>query len=290
MMIDLNSSGAISSSKSSYKVLWIKAFWVVATVLTVALFVLLVKLGFWQLSRGEEKQQLEAQLLKRDQMPALSIEQVVSFAEQENVTGYPLTAVVTAPSQHKHKHKHKPQSQHQSQPESQPLIYLDNVTNDAKVGYRVLQPMAVNVDGKRALLLVELGFVVASRTRSELPAVSAINTSQTLSGRVYQKSANPLSHDLMAEKMPMAAGTATDMNIRIQNLNLEQLAEVLSAPLLGFVFQPNVIPDSTLPMLWSPYPMTSQKHFGYALQWFSMAAVYAVLVILFVFRKRKVKE
>ncbi|CAM3092121.1 SURF1 family protein [Vibrio rarus] len=263
-MIDLNSSGAIRSSKSSYKVLGVKAFWIVATVLTVALFVVLVKLGFWQLSRGEEKQHLEQQLLTRDQMPALSIEQVVSFAAQSNVTGYPLTVAVTA--------------------QSQPLIYLDNVTHDSKVGYRVLQPMSVSVEGESRLLLVELGFINAAVTRDTLPAVTAINSQeqQTFSGRVYQKSANPLSHDVMAEQMATS--------IRIQNLNLQQLAVILEKPLLGFVFQPSVIPDSDLPMLWSPYPMTSQKHFGYALQWFSMAIVYAVLVILFVLRKRKVKE
>ena len=101
-------------------------------------------------------------------------------------------------------------------------------------------------------------------------------------GRVYERSINPLSSDVMQE--PMLEG------IRIQNLNIQQLSEVLDTPLFGFVLQPFALPNNHLPRIWSPYPMTSQKHFGYAFQWFGMAVVYALLVVLFVVRKRKVKE
>ncbi|WP_261824791.1 SURF1 family protein [Vibrio neonatus] len=237
-------------------------FWLTASVLTVVVFVALVKLGFWQLSRGEEKQQLEQQLLDRQQMSPLSVEQLSAMDAGLNVTGFPLQIDV--------------------KPQALPLVYLDNVTHDSKVGYRVLQPMAVFLQREKYLLLVELGFVVASMTRDELPKVAPIGQAQRFTGKVYQKSTNPLSSDVMLENMP--AG------MRIQNLNLRELAIALDAPLLPFVFQPEVIANSDLPMLWSPYPMTSQKHFGYAFQWFGMAGVYALLVILFVLRKRKVKE
>ncbi|PMO29803.1 hypothetical protein BCT07_07775 [Vibrio breoganii] len=257
MIINLNSSGDIRSPRSSKKALWI-----VATVLTVVLFLVLVKLGFWQLSRGEEKLLLEQQLQDREQMTPMVIEQLAEIDSEFTLTGFPLQVDV--------------------EPEAIPLVYIDNVTVEGRVGYTVLQPMAIYFQGEKQILLVELGFAVATSTRDRLPRVNSIETAQNVVGRVYQRSLNPLSSDVMQEQM--LGG------IRIQNLNLNQLSMVLDTPLFDFVLQPYALPNSDLPKIWSPYPMTSQKHFGYAFQWFGMATVYALLVVLFVVRKRKVKE
>ncbi|TKG29694.1 SURF1 family protein [Vibrio breoganii] len=257
MIINLNSSGDIRSPRSSNKGLWI-----VATVLTVVLFLVLVKLGFWQLSRGEEKLLLEQQLQDREQMTPMVIEQLAEIDSEFTLTGFPLQVDV--------------------EPEAIPLIYIDNVTVEGRVGYTVLQPMVVYFQGEKKILLVELGFAAAPATRDRLPRVNGIETAQNVVGRVYQRSINPLSSDVMQEQMLEG--------IRIQNLNLKQLSKVLDTPLFDFVLQQYALPNSDLPKIWSPYPMTSQKHFGYAFQWFGMAAVYALLVVLFVVRKRKVKE
>ncbi|GEA51694.1 SURF1-like protein [Vibrio inusitatus NBRC 102082] len=257
MIINLNSSGDIRSPRSSKRVLW-----ALAIVLTVGLFLVLVKLGFWQLSRGEEKLLLEQKLQDREQMTPMVIEQLVGIDSKFNLTGFPL--------------------QVDALPEAMPLIYIDNVTYQGRVGYTVLQAMAVHLQGKKQVLLVELGFAIAPSTRDHLPKVDSIENAGNLVGRVYQRSINPLSSDVMSEQMVEG--------IRIQNLNLKQLAKSLNLPLFDFVLQPYTSPNSHLPKIWSPYPMTSQKHFGYAFQWFGMAFVYALLVVLFVMRKRKVKE
>lgn len=226
------------------------------------LFLVLVKLGFWQLSRGDEKLLLEQQLQDREQMTPLVIEQLVEIESEFTLTGFPLQVDV--------------------EPDTAPLIYIDNVTFEGRVGYTVLQPMTVFFQGGKKMLLVELGFVAAPSTRDRLPRVNSIESGSNLVGRVYQRSINPLSSDVMQEQMLEG--------VRIQNLNLEQLSKVLDIPLFDFVLQPYALPESNLPKIWSPYPMTSQKHFGYAFQWFGMALVYALLVVLFVVRKRKVKE
>ncbi|GAM72174.1 cytochrome oxidase biogenesis protein surf1 [Vibrio sp. JCM 19236] len=57
------------------------------TLLTVGVFVLLVKLGFWQLSRGEEKLGFEEDLSARDSMAPLSLEQIESKVGKEVLTG-----------------------------------------------------------------------------------------------------------------------------------------------------------------------------------------------------------
>lgn len=63
---------------------------VTVTLLTVGVFVLLVKLGFWQLSRGEEKLGFEEDLSARDSMAPVSLIQIQSMVGKEVLTGYPL--------------------------------------------------------------------------------------------------------------------------------------------------------------------------------------------------------
>ncbi len=103
--------------------------WLVATVLTVVLFLVLVKLGFWQLSRGEEKLHLEQQLQDREQMTPMVIEQLAAMDNEYTLTGFPLQVDV--------------------RPEALPLIYIDNVTHEGRVGYTVLQSMSVYYQGEK---------------------------------------------------------------------------------------------------------------------------------------------
>jgi cytochrome oxidase assembly protein ShyY1 len=253
-MISLNRNGGIE-----FPTVFKKTIEFTVAVLTVGLFIVLVKLGFWQLSRGEEKQQLEQALIDREQQSPLTLQELVGMDTQNPLTGFRLKTVI--------------------KPQTLPLFYLDNITYEGAVGYRVLQPVEVSLLGQKQLMLVELGFVKALSTRDQLPNVLPIMTMQSLTGRVYQRSENPLSSDIMQE--PLANGT------RIQNLNMDQISELVDQPVMAFVLQPSKLPNHSLPMPWSPYPMSSQKHFGYAFQWFTMATVYALLVVLFIVRRRK---
>ncbi|GAM56105.1 hypothetical protein JCM19231_4051 [Vibrio ishigakensis] len=86
MMINLKMNGDMSAPALMVRV--------TVTLLTVGVFVLLVKLGFWQLSRGEEKLGFEEDLSARDSMAPLSLEQIESKVGKEVLTGYPLKAKV----------------------------------------------------------------------------------------------------------------------------------------------------------------------------------------------------
>ncbi|GAM61158.1 cytochrome oxidase biogenesis protein surf1 [Vibrio ishigakensis] len=249
MMINLKMNGDMSAPALMVRV--------TVTLLTVGVFVLLVKLGFWQLSRGEEKLGFEEDLSARDSMVPLSLNQIESKVGKEVLTGYPLKAKVETTSS--------------------PLIYWDNVTHESQVGYRVFEVMKVVVDGEPRGLLVELGFIKGESSRESLPKVETVLDTQEVTGRVFEKSHNPLSSDLLPEML--------DGGLRIQNLNMPQLGAYLDLPILPFALQPETS-ESSLPLIWKPYPMTSEKHFGYAFQWFSMAGVYALLVVLIVVRRK----
>ncbi|GIU21096.1 MULTISPECIES: SURF1 family protein [unclassified Shewanella] len=229
--------------------------WLFIVLITVLVFSILVKLGFWQLERAQYKSQWQQQLSERQAASVLNYSQLLNSAKGEVLTGFKLKTAVT--------------------PVSSDIFLLDNQIYQGRVGYLALQ--AVQVNEFQPWLLVELGFVPAGLNRSQLPNVEPISQPTVLEGRVYQKQVNPMSSELMAENA---------WPKRIQNLNIPQLARLIDRPLANLVLQPNNL-DNSYPHPWQPIPLSSQKHHGYAVQWFSMAAVFAFLMGYLLFRKLK---
>jgi len=236
----------------------------VIALITVVVFTLLVNLGFWQLGRGEEKLLMEKQLQGRKNLPYLSIERIPE--NRADITGLKVKARLAETDM--------------------PLLYLDNQTISGTVGYLVYQPMQIsggNLSGPTRYLLAELGFIAAAASREELPDVAVRLPAGLIEGRIYSRSANPLSSDLMPEtlkRQTLNGQSATEQNdIRIQNLNFSQLSSQLNVPFVPFAIQPDKLENWPLPQPWQPLPMSSSKHFGYALQWFVMAMVWAMIML-----------
>lgn len=59
-------------------------------ILTVVVFVILVKLGLWQMDRAAEKTELLAQMEARQSAAALNPEQLIAELAKGGVTGYRL--------------------------------------------------------------------------------------------------------------------------------------------------------------------------------------------------------
>ena len=229
----------------------------IASVLFLCLLILLIKLGFWQLNRGYEKQQLEQQLQLRQTMPALTLQQFLNNDKVEELLGRQLSITVN--------------------PTSQPLIVLDNQVYQKQVGYLVFQLVSIAPDLPN--LLIELGFTPANPDRSRLPQVIPLQQQKHLHGKLYHRLSNPVSHQLYPE---------LSSPIRIQNLNIPQLSEQLQQAILPVVLQPEIvsfdIKQRPLSKPWNPIPMPANKHFGYAMQWFSMAI--ALLIIGLILLRR----
>ena len=226
-------------------------------VITVAVFSILVKLGLWQLERAEFKRAWDITLSERQNQAAINFDSLLQViaehtsnadSEQQNLTGYRIAVSAS--------------------PVSKQVLLLDNQIYMGQVGYLAYQVFQVNASSPH--LLVELGFVPADKDRRILPDISAISSGRyKLIGRIYQKQTNPLSDHLMAE---------TGNPMRFQNLNIDELSQLLGYPLLPVVLQPDNVPDLSLPQPWQPIPLSAQKHQGYALQWFTMAAVFLGLM------------
>lgn len=243
--------------------LWLsKRFWV-AVGLTVVVFSLLVKLGFWQLERGQEKQALEQAILARADSAYQALGEVLEENDwrEGSILGKKVEANVV--------------------PQAFPVILLDNQTHQGNVGYLAFQIVSMS-DESGTYALLELGFVEGIADRSILPTVTTLEVSTFISGRLYRKSANPLSSELMPE-----VGDA----IRVQNLNIVQLNQLLNIELMPAVLQPDNLKNWPYDFPWNPLPLNSAKHFGYSIQWFSMAGVFLLLtLIVFVRWQRKLRH
>nr|QIH43960.1 SURF1 family protein [Vibrio ziniensis] len=237
-MSDPLSRSVSTDSRSVMKRLSVKA--ILGAVLTVVVFAVLVKLGLWQMSRGEQKQALEQELQLRQQMEPISLGMALEQYSMTNIAGVRVKIAVT--------------------PSRNMTFLLDNQTYQGKVGYLAYQ--LVRESSGHGMLL-EIGFVPAANDRNVLPEVNWLAEPRELEGRLYQKSLNPLSSELSIEdKTPH----------RIQNLNIEQLSLWVGEPILPVAFQPQET-DWSYAQPWVPIPLSADKHFGYAVQWFVMATV-----------------
>ncbi|BDY03128.1 SURF1 family protein [Ferrimonas sp. YFM] len=218
---------------------------VLVPLVTLLTFCALVKLGWWQLQRAEEKRDLLAQMVQNGRV-ALRWEQL---SDEPALTGRPLNISGVPRTEHS--------------------LLLDNRTLSGRVGYQWLLPLEV-VPGEPWLLL-DMGFVPSGRDRAVLPELPQVAQQLQLEGRLYRPGHNPLANRLLPEP-----GAVT----RIQAVNFQELSAWLERPLhpwLLFVDQPA---DLGFERHWRPVTLSPERHQGYAMQWFGLALAWVVVVAL----------
>lgn len=287
----LNSSG--SNIASPNKRLAESYYFWLALLITVVVFTVLVKLGLWQQSRGEEKQQLERAIADRANRDFVPLESILVSDDGTTFLGTRRdlgtrnelsTANELAARNDLDIHKRSDAKNIVGTkvvvtviPNSDQVFLLDNQTYQNRVGYlgyqlAQIQSKDASLNGK--WIAIELGFIAGTSSRDKLPSVRVLpDTIKTLEGRLYSPSINPLSDQLYLEDT---------FPYRIQNWSFSQLSAYTELDLIKLIIQPIQPLDAkswAYPQPWKPLPMTSQKHFGYAVQWFVMAAVFLSLCI-----------
>lgn len=148
-------------------------------------------------------------------------------------------------------------------------VYLDNKVNHGRVGYEVITPLRLRSGTN---VLVNRGWIAAGKTRDALPEV--------------RTPAGPVSIEGIAlEGLPRVLSLQKDAGKLRQTLDIERFAFET-----GLRLEPRVIeqhsdlPDG-LARDWPPRDLGIEKHQGYALQWYSLAALAIVLLVVLSFRK-----
>ncbi|PXX92613.1 SURF1 family protein [Marinobacter vulgaris] len=151
---------------------------------------------------------------------------------------------------------------------------LDNRTRDGAPGYEVLT-MFLPEQGRP--VVVNRGWIQAPRRRDQLPQISRPEGEVRLQGRLSEFPEPPVLKDVSPND--------GDWPRRIQSLAHQQARE-LETEVVGLVLrlagpeQPGAYRAD-----WAPDRMGPQTHYGYALQWFSLAAALVILTVVASYRK-----
>lgn len=217
-----------------------------STIVTIFAIALFLKLGFWQLSRAEEKDDRFFLLERYAQQPPVTIpESLVKLDDylyrRVEVDGY-------------------------FDPEQS--IFLDNKIYRGIAGYHVLTPLRPinsSID-----ILVNRGWVAGGNDRTVLPDIRTPDGLVHLVGIVVLPSSRTLS--LSNDNF---AGSVW------QNLDLDSYQNktgLTLQPLL--LLQQNDVSDDGLIRQWETPDSGSSRNTGYAFQWFSFAAMALIIYIV----------
>lgn len=235
-------------------------FWLI-TLAAVCGVVLTLALGRWQLGRAAQKEALQAAMAKQAALPALDGNQL--FA-------------------------HLPQDAQRARAQVEPLlyrsvvltglwlpahtVYLDNRQMQGRPGFFVCTPLQLEPGG--AVVLVQRGWVPRNfEARTQLPPV------QTPAGRVRIEGrlAPPPSRLLEFGHSAPAPGSSP---IR-QNLDLAAFRSETGLPLADWTVLQTGPASEGLLRDWPPVALGIEKHYGYALQWFGLSGLIALLYVWF---------
>lgn len=220
------------------------------TVVVLLLLPVLVRLGFWQLGRAEEKQAILADVAaKQSQAPRLLV------AGQVFDTYTPVTLMGRYLDQH---------------------FLIDNKVLQGRVGYEVL---SVFEDEAGVQVLVNRGFIEGLPSRQQLPNFTTPAGRLVMTGSVSRNLAKPF---LLAEQ----AVESLQSPMVIQAFEPELMSRWL--PTLNFddaFVRLDEGQPSQFEMAYQPVNVNPEKHSAYALQWFAMSLALIVLYLLFGFGK-----
>jgi surfeit locus 1 family protein len=226
-------------------------------VLALLVMALLSSLGFWQLDRARQKRELHELFLERFDEPALDLG---------------LHAAVPPAGQ-------AWRAAHASGRYEGPTLLLDNRIRNGRVGYEVLTAFTL-ADGQR--VLVDRGWVPAGATRDELPALTPPPVAPaTIRGRL----APPPSTGIDLGSAGPPERVASDV-WRVQHIDFAQLAALSPPGFLPVLLYLDATEPGGYDRAWLLPAPDDGKHTAYAVQWFTMAGVVAVIFLLFLRRRR----
>ncbi len=214
------------------------------------LFSVLCSLGFWQLSRGEQKTILLAQQQEASSADALDL------TRQTGIDSDALRYRPVLVSGHY-------DAVHQ--------ILIDNQMLNGKPGYLVLTPFLP--DGGQPGILVNRGWVPLGGSRDVLPDISISMVAQQVRGRINRFPEPGL-------KLKGAEIPGETWPVRVQVLDSKLLADKLGYALADYQIELDPAQSDGYQRQWKiAVAIPPEKHRAYAVQWFGLALTLTALFV-----------
>ena len=153
---------------------------------------------------------------------------------------------------------------------------LDNQVRDKQSGYNVLTPFLV--EQSNTWILVDRGWISPGLSRAQLPSIEVDQQALMISGQVY------VPYDPAFSLGGIAEGEDHGWPRRIQYVDYAELSQRLELELQPFTLRLAAQEPFGYRRDWQQTLMPARKHYGYALQWFALAAAVVVLWLIYVVR------
>lgn len=229
----------------------------IPTIVFLLILPVLLKLGFWQLDRAEEKEDLITLFKQQNEQGPLLIKGAVTLDEKLNYR------------------KAKIEGQYNLSKQ----IFIDNKIHQGKPGVYVMTPFKLK-DSEYSIL-VNRGWVPMAIDRLTLPNITTTNKELTLLGKIKILSNKPFT---VGEQFQSNQGWPALM----QWVNISEIENKSGLKLLPYIFLLDEKAQSGFVRNWKPVVMQPEKSISYAVQWFSLAL--ALTIIYIVVNLKSVKE
>ena len=225
----------------------IPAFLIIATI------AFLVSLGLWQLERADQKRTIEAAILNANTGP---VELIANGRELLDKEYYDVRL--------------------QGNYLSDKQFIYDNQIVDQVSGYYVLTPFILT--DQLGVILVNRGFIPWNGQRERLADIAVDSASREIKVQV----SSPI------KRMELkATDVSRQFPVLIQAIDFDVLEEVSKLKFVKVVGLLDPSSSDGYVRKWEPYTGSIEKHIGYAIQWFLMALVLAIIGLRIGLKRRK---
>lgn len=225
----------------------IPAFLIIATI------AFLVSLGLWQLDRADQKRTIEAAIVNAK---TGSVELIANGRELLDKEYYDVRL--------------------QGNYLSDKQFIYDNQIVDQVSGYYVLTPFILT--DQLGVILVNRGFIPWNGQRERLADIAVDSVSREIKVQV----SSPI------KRMELkATDVSRQFPVLIQAVDFDVLEEVSKLKFVKVVGLLDPSSSDGYVRKWEPYTGSIEKHIGYAIQWFLMALVLAIIGLRIGLKRRK---
>jgi surfeit locus 1 family protein len=225
------------------------------SLLVLLLLPLCLRLGVWQLAREQEKLALQQSWEQRQREIPVELRSLATEGDLQY-------RQVWMEGRYDNEH----------------VFLLDNRIHEGQVGFEVVQPFRTS---QGETVFVNRGWLAAGVSRQDLPTPPVLEEAVRVQGSVYVPVGDAL---VLGQISP-----GPEWPKLIQTLDIAELARLsgieANDSLFGYSVRLAEATPGVLQRNWSVISTTPEKHRGYAVQWFAMAAALVLLYLYYSTRK-----
>jgi len=225
--------------------------WILKHLFALAVFVMMIGLGFWQLARLDERRAANAaRVAVLDQNPitvtGAGDDPAALVGRKVRLSGTFLN--------------------------DESVVLRGRKSDTGVDGVHLLTPLRIS--GSPRAILVDRGWLPTNQRSPEARAAYAVDREVTVEG-IARPAEIPADSPLAGRDLPLPGETRIDAWLRA---DVPAIQAQVDAELLPFFVEQLPAPgDAALPRPSDPRRLDEGPHLGYALQWFSFAAILAVV-------------